>query len=86
MALASVPHNVILGTLGAVIWNHLNARNSPCVVVPRARSHDNYRIPDLAVACSGIEADDFALSEPVLLVEIVSPPTSRRPGPISGPT
>ena len=51
MALASVPHNIILGTLGALIRNHLNARNSPCIVVPnsgvvpRARSRDNYRIP-----------------------------------------
>ena len=79
MAPASVPHNIILGNLGALVWNHLNARNSPCVVVPnsgvvpRARSRDNYRVPDLAVACSGIETDDFALSEPVLLVEILAP-------------
>jgi Uma2 family endonuclease len=79
VAPASVPHNIILGTLGARIWFHLNERDSPCIVVPnfgvvpRARSRDNYREPDLAVACSGIETDDFALSEPVLLVEILSP-------------
>ena len=79
MAPASVPHNIILGNLNARIWNHLDTRDSPCVVVPnagvvpRARSRDNYRVPDLAVACSGIETDDFALSEPVLLAEILSP-------------
>jgi Uma2 family endonuclease len=79
MAPASVPHNIILAQLGRLIGNHLEARNSPCIaipnsgVVPRARSRDNYRIPDLVVACSGIETDDFALSEPVLLAEILSP-------------
>ena len=79
MAPASVLHNIILGTLGQLINNHLDARKSPCFavptsgVVPRARSRDNYRIPDLAVACSGLDTDEFALSAPVLLVEILSP-------------
>ena len=42
-------------------------------VVPRARSDDNFRIPDLAVTCSGYEAEQYSLDEPVLLVEILSP-------------
>ena len=47
-------------------------------ILPRARSGDNLRIPDLAVTCSGYEAEEYAVSEPVLLVEMLSP--SLAPG------
>ena len=79
MAPASRTHNGILIELGALIRNHLLERGGPCFVVPtqgvvpRARSDDNYRIPDLAVTCTGYETEEYSLVEPVLLVEILSP-------------
>jgi Uma2 family endonuclease len=79
MAPASRTHNTILGRLGQLMGVHFDERHSPCTVVPsagilpRARSNDNYRIPDLAVTYSGYETEEYALSEPVLLVEILSP-------------
>lgn len=79
MAPASRTHNTILGALQAAIWTHLADRRSPCTVmptagiVPRARANDNFRIPDLAVTCTGYDTEEYALSEPVLLVEILSP-------------
>ncbi len=79
MAPASRTHNILQGALGTALTNHFDALGSPCVVVPtpgvvpRARSQDNYRIPDLAVTCTGYDAEEYALSEPVLLVEILSP-------------
>jgi Uma2 family endonuclease len=59
--------------------NHLLARRSPCSVVvtpgivPRVRSDHNFRVPDLAVTCSGYQAEEAALSDPILIVEILSP-------------
>jgi Uma2 family endonuclease len=79
MAPASRTHNTIQGELGALIRNHLLATGRPCMVVPnpgvvpRARSDDNFRIPELAVTCTGYDTEEYTLDEPVLLVEILSP-------------
>lgn len=54
-------------------------RGNPCSVlptsgvVPRIRSQSNFRIPDLAVTCAPYSEEEYALSEPVLLIEILSP-------------
>ena len=45
-----------------------HARRDP----PRS-SETNVRIPDLAVTCSGYDAEESALADPVLLIEILSP-------------
>jgi Uma2 family endonuclease len=42
-------------------------------VIPRVQSETNVRIPDLAVTCSGYDAEENALVDPVLLIEILSP-------------
>ncbi len=42
-------------------------------VIPRVQSETNFRIPDVAVSCSGYDAEDSALTDPVLLIEILSP-------------
>jgi len=79
MAPASRTHNAIQGELGRLIGNHLLERGSPCImvptpgVVPRVRADSNYRIPDLAVTCTGYQQEEYALSEPVLVVEVLSP-------------
>lgn len=79
MAPASRTHNVIQGELGGLIRNHLLERGSPCTlvpnpgVVPRVRSESNYRIPDLAVTCAPYQEEEYTLTDPVLLIEILSP-------------
>jgi hypothetical protein len=58
---------------------HLEKRGGPCSVIgapgiiPRVQSETNVRIPDLAVTCSPYEDEESALTDPVLLIEILSP-------------
>ncbi len=79
MAPASETHNIIQGELGRLIGNHLVALGRRCTlvpnagVVPRIRSDSNIRIPDLAVTCVRSRAESYAISDPVLLIEILSP-------------
>ncbi len=79
MAPASRTHGVIQAELGRLIGNHLAASAPECSVItnpgtiPRIRADANFRIPDLAVTCSGYEQEEYDVSEPVLLVEILSP-------------
>ncbi|MGO9239150.1 MAG: Uma2 family endonuclease [Methylocella sp.] len=79
MAPANRTHGAIQNELGRLIANHFDDRKSPCSVVttpgviPRVQSETNVRIPDLAVTCSGYDAEESALAEPVLLIEILSP-------------
>jgi Uma2 family endonuclease len=79
MAPANRTHGAIQTEVGALIRNHLLASDSPCSVVttpgvvPRIRSADNIRIPDLAVTCAPYQAEEHTLSDPVLVIEILSP-------------
>ncbi len=79
MAPASPIHGAIQSELVGLFRAHLLSRNSPCLTVsnPGVRlgkeASINYRIPDLAVTCSPLLPGEPMLSEPVLLVEILSP-------------
>jgi len=79
MAPASETHNIIQGELGALIRNHLVAMGRRCTLVPNAgivphiRSDSNVRIPDLAVTSVRSRQESQSTSDPVLLVEILSP-------------
>jgi Uma2 family endonuclease len=79
MAPANRTHGAIQNELGRLLANHFDERKSPCSVIttpgviPRVQSETNVRIPDLAVACSGYAAEENALVDPVLLIEILSP-------------
>jgi Uma2 family endonuclease len=42
-------------------------------IVPRLLSEHNVRIPDLAVTCSPLGPGQATLSDPVLVIEILSP-------------
>ena len=59
--------------------NHLREKASGCEVVanpgivPRLLSEHNVRIPDLAVTCSPLAPGQATLSDPVLVIEILSP-------------
>ncbi|HET6374812.1 MAG TPA: Uma2 family endonuclease [Methylocella sp.] len=79
MAPASRTHGAIQSELARLIGNTLSDQGSPCTVIttpgviPRVQSETNIRIPDLAVTCSGYGEEEQALTNPVLLVEILSP-------------
>lgn len=79
MAPASRTHGTLQGELGSLIRNHLRDRGSPCTlvvtpgVVPHVQSSHNMRVPDLAVTCSDYEVGEAGLTDPVLIVEILSP-------------
>ena len=79
MAPANRSHGAIQGELARLLANHLVEAGSPCSVVvtpgviPKAKMEHNVRIPDLAVTCSPYEVEEPTLSEPVLLIEILSP-------------
>jgi Uma2 family endonuclease len=79
MAPASITHGAIQNELGGLIRNYLSDCASPCRVIttpgviPHVQSETNVRIPDLAVTCSRYDAEESALTAPVLLIEILSP-------------
>jgi Uma2 family endonuclease len=79
MAPAGRAHGLIQATIAALLVNHLNATNSPCValtnpgIVPAFQASRNFFIPDVAVTCSEADTDPAALHHPVLVVEILSP-------------
>jgi Uma2 family endonuclease len=79
MAPASRTHGTLQLELGRLMGNHLADAGSPCTVVaapgivPRVRANENFRIPDLAVTCTRYEAEEYDVSDPVLIVEILLP-------------
>ena len=80
MAPGKPTHAFLQAELAALIRNHLLQQGSPCRVavepgiVPRVLSSRNVRVPDLAVTCTPGDGDeDAVLSEPILVVEILSP-------------
>jgi Uma2 family endonuclease len=79
MAPASRTHGVIQAELARLIGNHLAEQSPECSVItnagtiPRIRADTNFRIPDLAVTCSDYQEEEYDVSEPVLMVEILSP-------------
>jgi Uma2 family endonuclease len=79
MAPASRTHGAIQNQLGYLLADHLNVPGNPCSVVttpgivPRVRANENFRIPDLAVTCTRYETEEYDVSNPVLIVEILSP-------------
>jgi Uma2 family endonuclease len=79
MAPANRSHGAIQAELGRLIGNHLADHRPACIlvvapgVVPRVLSQTNMRMPDLAVTCSAYQTEEAALSDPVLLIEILSP-------------
>jgi Uma2 family endonuclease len=79
MSPPSPTHGLIQSRLDRLIGTFLESRSSPCRIVitpgviPASRSEINMLVPDLAVTCSPIQRGDRALTNPVLLIEILSP-------------
>ena len=74
---ASVPHGIIQATLARLLGIHLSGTRCYIVVepgiIPRVRSDANMRVPDLAVSCEVPGGGQQALTEPTLVIEILSP-------------
>ncbi|MGH6848893.1 MAG: Uma2 family endonuclease [Methylocella sp.] len=79
MAPANRTHGAIQAELCRLIANDLAEKSGLCSVlanpgvVPRVQAEHNVRIPDLAVTCSDYESEEPVISDPVLIVEILSP-------------
>ena len=79
MSPAKRTHGALQGELSGLVRDHFIARDSRCSVVitpgivPHVQANYNIRIPDLAVTCTDYEKEESALTDPVLIVEILSP-------------
>ena len=79
MAPTSRTHGALQNQLGHLIASHFETSGMPCTVVttpgiiPRVRAGENFRIPDLAVTCTQYDAEEYDVSDPVLIVEVLSP-------------
>jgi hypothetical protein len=92
MAPANRTQGILQGRLATLINNHLDRERRPCSlvvepgVVPRLLPDHNVRVPDLAVACAPYQTEEAVLTDPVLLIEILSPSNQAKTGPMSGLT
>lgn len=79
MAPASLVHGALQTELGSLIRDQFRRQGVQCVVVanpgivPHVQAARNFRIPDLGVTCSPLEAGAYSLPDPLLIVEILSP-------------
>jgi Uma2 family endonuclease len=78
MAPGSETHAALQGEIGRLLGNHLVEQGGPCRllsqpgIVPRVRSHSNFRVPDLAVTCAAPSLG-LMVPDPILLIQILSP-------------
>jgi Uma2 family endonuclease len=67
------------GPVGHADQQPSGSRTAPCSlvvergVVPRLLPDHNLRVPDLAVTCAPYQTEEAVLTDPVLLIEILSP-------------
>jgi Uma2 family endonuclease len=77
MAPTTNAHGIIVSNLNGILYAHL--RGSRCLVVtapgirPAMRADWNFRIPDLGVTCEGDRKGERIVTEPKLLIEVLSP-------------
>jgi Uma2 family endonuclease len=70
---------LIQATLAYLLANRLDANRSPChaiirpCIAPRVRASLNVRCPALGVTAAPDEPGQYILSEPIVLIEILSP-------------
>lgn len=76
---ASNIHNLIAGALFAALRQHL--KGSPCRTFMsdmKVRQGDNFYYPDLVVTCQSATGIYYYVTDPVLIVEVLSPTTERQ--------
>jgi Uma2 family endonuclease len=84
MAPPATPHQVITARLGGEIYASLNAAHRECVlraqagIAPQGLQGRDHFETDLTVSCGPLDRDDRGIvSDPVLIVEVLSPSTDR---------
>jgi Uma2 family endonuclease len=83
MAAPSDMHALLQANVGGLLFAHLRAVGSACRVrtgpgiVPAVDQTTNVRVPDLAVVCRPASADRRLVSDPLLVIEILSPSNER---------
>lgn len=82
MSGASVRHNQICGEIYSTLKNHL--RGGPCRTFIEAVKveiaddlSENYYYPDVFVTCEPADDDSHVVRQPTLMIEVLSPSTSR---------
>lgn len=84
MAPANTTHGAIQAELSRLIGNALVERGAPCSVIteagviPRVFANANVRVPDLAIVCGDFRTERQALTEPTVLIEILSPSNAHK--------
>ena len=79
MAGASDRHGIITGNIFGNLWNHLrNDRCQPFSENMKLRADaQTFYYPDVIVACDETTESSYYRTEPILLVEVLSPSTER---------
>ncbi len=84
MAPPGTPHQIVAARLGGEIYASLNATRPECVlraqagIAPQGLHGRDHFETDLTVSCSPLDRDDRGIvSDPVLIVEVLSPSTDR---------
>lgn len=76
---ASSYHNLIAGALHAALRAHL--RGGPCRVYVsdmKVRVRDDFYYPDVVVSCATATGPFYFITDPILIVEVLSPTTERQ--------
>ena len=83
MSPGSTVHARLQARLGRLIDQHLEKSGGPCwvgsepAVRPRASAKHNIRVPDLGVTCAPDQSGEFIMTDPILLIELLSPGNSK---------
>jgi Uma2 family endonuclease len=79
MSPASADHGAIQTDLGYALRRHMIEQRRACRVVTepgivtRVRANINLRVPDLGISCTPASPGEQALTDPIVLIEILSP-------------
>lgn len=79
MAPASTTHGLIQARAAFLLERHIEDTRDPCravteaAIVPASFKRHNARGADLAITCSPAAEDEWALKDPVFILEILSP-------------
>lgn len=80
MSGASKAHNRICLNLSGLLDEHLDGTSCSLYVVDlklRIEEADCFYYPDLMVTCEPFDADPYVITEPVLIIEVLSPSTKQ---------
>ncbi len=73
----SKAHNVIAGRLYAALLSHLKRPCQAYITDVKVRVGDDFYYPDVVVTCERFDPKAYFITEPVLIVEVLSDSTER---------